>query len=72
MMNQLVNLKMHGEVIFKIMMRRHCEIFQTLVLGKYPEGYEIYNPFIQSGDSNLLDYFNGFKLVKSNIRLIKY
>ena len=23
---------------------RHCEIFQSLALGKYPEGYEIYNP----------------------------
>ena len=45
---------------------RHCEIFQSLSLGKYPEGYEIYNPLIQSGDSNLLDYFDGFKLIKSN------
>jgi len=45
---------------------RHCEIFQSLALGKYPEGYEIYNPLIQSGDSNLLDYFDGFKLIKSN------
>ena len=45
---------------------RHCEIFQSLALGKYPEGYEIYNPLIHSGDSNLLDYFDGFKLIKSN------
>ena len=45
---------------------RHCEIFQCLALGKYPEGYEIYNPLIQLGDSNLMDYFSGFKLIKSH------
>ena len=31
---------------------RHCEIFQSLASGKYLEGYEIYNPLIQSGNSN--------------------
>ena len=41
---------------------RHCEIFQSLASGKYPEGYEIYNPLIQTGDSNLVDYFSGFIL----------
>jgi transcription-repair coupling factor (superfamily II helicase) len=45
---------------------RHCEIFQSLASGKYPEGYEIYNPLIQTGDSNLVDYFSGFILIKSN------
>ena len=45
---------------------RHCEIFQILASGKYPEGYEIYNPLIQAGNSNLIDYFLGFSLVKSN------
>jgi transcription-repair coupling factor (superfamily II helicase) len=45
---------------------RHCEIFQTLAAGKYPEGYEIYNPLFQSGDSNLMDYFSGFSIIKSN------
>ena len=30
------------------------------------EGYEIYNPLIQTGDSNLVDYFSGFILIKSN------
>ena len=68
MMNQLVNLKMHGEIILK-MDERHCEIFQSLALGNI-EGYEIYNPLIQSiliywttlMDLNLLNL----------IRLIKY
>ena len=45
---------------------RHCEIFQSLASGQYPEGYEIYNPLIQNGDSNLIDYFSGFSLHKSN------
>ena len=45
---------------------RHCEIFQSLASGKYPEGYEIYNPLIQTGNSNLVDYFSGFILIKSN------
>ena len=45
---------------------RHCEIFQTLVNGKYPEGYEIYNPLIQTGNSNLIDFFPEFSLIKSN------
>ena len=45
---------------------RHCEIFQTLVNGKYPEGYEIYNPLIQTGNSNLIDFFPNFSLIKSN------
>ena len=45
---------------------RHCEIFQTLVNGKYPEGYEIYNPLIQTGNSNLIDFFPDFSLIKSN------
>tara|TARA_Y100001970_G_scaffold165824_1_gene202805 strand:+ start:41863 stop:45147 length:3285 start_codon:yes stop_codon:yes gene_type:complete len=45
---------------------RHCEIFQSLASGKYPEGYEIYNPLIQIGNSNLIDYFFGFSLIKSN------
>ena len=45
---------------------RHCEIFQTLVNGQYPEGYEIYNPLIQTGNSNLVDFFPDFSLIKSN------
>ena len=45
---------------------RHCEIFKTLVNGKYPEGYEIYNPLIQTGNSNLIDFFPEFSLIKSN------
>ena len=45
---------------------RHCEIFQTLVNGQYPEGYEIYNPLIQTGNSNLIDFFPDFSLIKSN------
>mgnify|MGYP003315179973 CR=1 FL=1 len=45
---------------------RHCEIFQSLVAGRYPEGYEIYNPLIHAGDSNLIDYLSGFSLVKSD------
>ena len=45
---------------------RHCEIFQSLAAGNYPEGYEIYNPLIQSGNSNLMDYFSGFRIIKSN------
>ena len=45
---------------------RHCEIFQSLASGQYPEGYEIYNPLIQEGDSNLIDYFSGFSLHKSS------
>ena len=44
---------------------RHCEIFQSLASGQYPEGYEIYNPLIQEGSSNLIDYFSGFHLHKS-------
>ncbi|MDA9964555.1 transcription-repair coupling factor [Gammaproteobacteria bacterium] len=45
---------------------RHCEIFQSLASGKYLEGYEIYNPLIQSGNSNLVDYFTEFSLIKPN------
>ena len=45
---------------------RHCEIFQSLAAGRYPEGYEIYNPLIHSGDSNLIDYLSGFSLIKSD------
>ena len=45
---------------------RHCEIFQSLASGKYQEGYEIYNPLIQSGNSNLVDYFTEFSLIKPN------
>ena len=45
---------------------RHCEIFQSLISGKYQEGYEIYNPLIQMGSSCLIDYFSGFKLITSN------
>ena len=45
---------------------RHCEIFQSLASGKYLEGYEIYNPLIQSGNSNLVDYFAEFSLIKPN------
>ena len=44
---------------------RHCEIFQSLASGQFPEGYEIYNPLIQEGSSNLIDYFSGFHLHKS-------
>ena len=45
---------------------RHCEIFQSLASGQFPEGYEIYNPLIQEGESNLIDYFSEFSLRKSN------
>ena len=45
---------------------RHCEIFKTLVNGQYPEGYEIYNPLIQTDNSNLIDFFPEFSLMKSN------
>jgi transcription-repair coupling factor (superfamily II helicase) len=45
---------------------RHCEIFQSLASGQFPEGYEIYNPLIQEGESNLIDYFSEFTLHKSN------
>jgi len=43
---------------------RHCEIFQTMSTGTYPEGYEIYSPLIHNVHSNLLDYFTDFKLIK--------
>mgnify|MGYP003951871951 CR=1 FL=1 len=43
---------------------RHCEIFQSISAGIYPEGYEIYGPLIHNGHSNLLDYFSGFKILK--------
>ena len=39
------------------MMKDIVKYFQTLVNGKYPEGYEIYNPLIQTGNSNLIDFF---------------
>jgi transcription-repair coupling factor (superfamily II helicase) len=45
---------------------RHCEIFQSLASGQFPEGYEIYNPLIQEGESNLIDYFPEFSLQKSS------
>ena len=45
---------------------RHCEIFQSLASGQFPEGYEIYNPLIQEGESNLIDYFSEFSLQKSS------
>jgi len=45
---------------------RHCEIFQSLAAGQFPEGYEIYNPLIQEGESNLIDYFSEFSLHKSS------
>ena len=45
---------------------RHCEIFQSLASGQFPEGYEIYNPLIQEGESNLIDYFSEFILHKSS------
>tara|TARA_B100000963_G_scaffold361447_1_gene396931 strand:+ start:114 stop:3398 length:3285 start_codon:yes stop_codon:yes gene_type:complete len=43
---------------------RHCEIFQGLVNGYFPEGYEIYNPLIQTDHSNLIDYFSEFTIIK--------
>ena len=45
---------------------RQCEIFKTLVNGQYPEGYEIYNPLIQTGNSNLIDFFPNFSLMQSH------
>ena len=43
---------------------RNCETFKKISLGKYPEGYEIYNPLLYSKHSILFDYFNDFELVK--------
>ena len=59
------NFKFAWRNYFQSHDERHCEIFQTLASGKYPEGYEIYNPLIQEGNSNLIDYFSGFNLTAS-------
>ena len=57
------NFKFAWRNYFQSHDERHCEIFQSLALGKYPEGYEIYNPLIQEGNSNLIDYFSGYNLI---------
>ena len=57
------NFKFAWRNYFQSHDERHCEIFQSLASGKYPEGYEIYNPLIQEGNSNLIDYFSGFNLI---------
>jgi transcription-repair coupling factor (superfamily II helicase) len=59
------NFKFAWRNYFQSHDERHCEIFQSLASGKYPEGYEIYNPLIQEGNSNLIDYFSGFNLTAS-------
>jgi transcription-repair coupling factor (superfamily II helicase) len=43
------NFKFAWRNYFQSHDERHCEIFQSLASGKYPEGYEIYNPLIQEG-----------------------
>ena len=57
------NFKFAWRNYFQSHDERHCEIFQSLASGKYPEGYEIYNPLIQEGSSNLIDYFSGYNLI---------
>ena len=57
------NFKFAWRNYFQSHDERHCEIFQSLASGKYPEGYEIYNPLIQEGNSNLIDYFSGYNLI---------
>ena len=57
------NFKFAWRNYFQSHDERHCEIFQSLASGKYPEGYEIYNPLIQEGNSNLIDYFAGYNLI---------
>ncbi|MDB4850552.1 transcription-repair coupling factor [Gammaproteobacteria bacterium] len=57
------NFKFSWRNYFQSHDERHCEIFQSLASGKYPEGYEIYNPLIQEGNSNLIDYFSGYNLI---------
>ena len=57
------NFKFAWRNYFQSHDERHCEIFQSLASGKYPEGYEIYNPLIQEGNSNLIDYFSEFNLI---------
>ena len=60
------NFKFAWRNYFQSHDERHCEIFQSLASGQFPEGYEIYNPLIQEGESNLIDYFSEFTLHKSN------
>ena len=45
---------------------RYCEIFKGIASAVLPEGYEIYMPLLQSKDTNLVDYFDGFKLMHSS------
>ena len=54
---------------------RYCEIFKDIAASVLPEGYEIYMPLLQSKDTNLIDYFDGFKLLHStnlDISIAKY
>ena len=42
---------------------RYCELFQSISSGLLPDGYEIYMTLLQDKNSNLIDYFDGFKLM---------
>ena len=65
------NFKKNWRNYFQKHDERYCEIFQSIALGILPEGYEIYAPLIHSDNSNIVDYFDGFKLQNcSNINSI--